>query len=104
MRKSIRASLGIAAMLAALSACSGTPTRESTGEYLDDSAITAKVKSAFVQDKTVSALQIKVETFKGSVQLSGYADHAAEAQRAVELARDVPGVKSVKNDIRLKSN
>lgn len=80
--------------------CAGTSTQESTGEYLDDSAITAKVKSAFVSDKQVSALDIKVSTFKGVVQLSGFADSQQEIDRAVELARKVPGVKSVKNDIR----
>lgn len=80
--------------------CAGTSTQESTGEYLDDSAITAKVKSAFVADKQVSALDIQVTTFKGVVQLSGFASSQQEIDRAVELARKVPGVKSVKNDIR----
>ncbi|NMG74676.1 BON domain-containing protein [Aromatoleum diolicum] len=94
----------IVALLTALTACSGTPTRESTGEYLDDSVVTAKVKAAFVEDKTVSALDIKVDTFKGNVQLSGFADNRQEIQRAGELARQVRGVESVKNDIRLKAN
>jgi len=94
----------IFAVLTALTACGGTPTRESTGEYLDDTTITTKVKAAFVEDKTVSALNIKVETFKGKVQLSGFADNQQEIQRATELARRVRGVESVKNDIRLKSN
>lgn len=80
--------------------CAGTSTQESTGEYLDDSAITAKVKSAFVSDKQVSALDIQVTTFKRTVQLSGFAGSQQEIDRAVELARKVPGVKSVKNDIR----
>jgi hyperosmotically inducible protein len=80
--------------------CAGTSTQESTGEYLDDSVITAKVKSAFVADKQVSALDIQVTTFKGVVQLSGFASSRQEIDRAVELAREVPGVKSVKNDIR----
>jgi hyperosmotically inducible protein len=80
--------------------CAGTSTQESTGEYLDDSAITAKVKSAFVADKQVNALDIQVTTFKGVVQLSGFASSQQEIDRAVELARKVPGVKSVKNDIR----
>lgn len=94
----------ILAMVAALTACSGTATRESTGEYIDDSVITARVKSAFVEDKEVNALKIGVETFKGNVQLSGFADHPREIQRAGELARNVRGVESVKNDIRLKPN
>jgi hyperosmotically inducible protein len=80
--------------------CAGAGTQESTGEYLDDSAITTKVKTAFVADKQVGALNIKVSTFKGVVQLSGFAASQQEIDRAVELAREVPGVKSVKNDIR----
>ncbi len=83
-----------------LSGCAGSSTQESTGEYLDDSAITAKVKSAFVADKAVSALDIQTTTFKGMVQLSGFAGSQQEIDRAVALARAVPGVKSVKNDIR----
>jgi hyperosmotically inducible protein len=79
--------------------CAGTSSQESTGEYLDDSAITAKVKSAFVSDKQVKALDIQVTTFKGVVQLSGFAGSQQEIDRAVVLARKVPGVKSVKNDI-----
>ncbi|NMG45400.1 BON domain-containing protein [Aromatoleum toluvorans] len=92
----------LAAVLTALTACSGTPTRESTGEYIDDSVITTRVKTAFVQDKAVDALDIKVVTFKGAVQLSGFANDKQEMERAVQLARNVKGVTSVKNDIRLK--
>lgn len=84
--------------------CAGTPTRESAGERIDDSVITTKVKALYVEDKTVSALGINVETFKGVVQLSGFADNQTEVDRAVELARGVKGVNSVKNDIRLKSS
>ena len=83
--------------------CSSTPTRESTGEQVDDTWITTKVKAKFVEDKDVSALNIAVETFKGTVQLSGFANSQDERMRAVELARGIKGVKSVKNDIRLKS-
>lgn len=83
--------------------CSSTPTRESTGEAVDDTWITTKVKAKFVEDKDVSALNIAVETFKGTVQLSGFANSVDERERAVELARGIKGVKSVKNDIRLKS-
>lgn len=96
---------GLAAILLAmmLAACSGSPTQESTGEFIDDSAITTKVKAAFVQDKTVDATDIKVDTFKGTVQLSGFADDHTEIERAVQIASKVPGVKSVRNDIQLKS-
>lgn len=99
-----RAKLGLSAaiLMVALSACAGGPARESTGEYLDDASITTKIKTAFVQDTTVSAMNVKVETFKGNVQLSGFANDQAEVERAVRIARTTPGVKSVKNDIRLK--
>lgn len=89
-----------AAML--LGACAGTPSRESTGEYIDDTAITSKVKAALLKDKQVSGLAISVETFKGTVQLSGFANTAEERARAVELAQAVPGVGRVTDDIRLK--
>lgn len=85
-----------------LVACGGSPTRESTGEHIDDSVITAKIKTAFIQDKQVDALDIKVETFKGAVQLSGFANSQSEIDRAAKLSADVAGVKSVRNDIRLK--
>jgi hyperosmotically inducible periplasmic protein len=83
--------------------CASTTTRESAGEVIDDSVITTKVKAAFVEDKAVSANNINVETFKGTVQLSGFANNATEMRRAEEIARGIKGVKSVKNDIRLKA-
>jgi osmotically-inducible protein OsmY len=82
--------------------CASTSSRESAGEYVDDVAITAKVKAAFVNDPTVKATEINVETFKGDVQLSGFVAQPADAQKAVEIARGVKGVTSVKNDIRVK--
>jgi osmotically-inducible protein OsmY len=82
--------------------CAGGPTQESTGEYLDDSALTTKVKSTLLNDPQVSGLAINVETFKGEVQLSGFANTEAERQRAAALASKVPGVLAVTNDIRLK--
>jgi hyperosmotically inducible protein len=85
-----------------LAACTATPTDESTGEYIDDAAITAKVKTALVQDPEVSGLAINVETFKGTVQLSGFANTGRERQRAGTLARSVEGVQSIQNDIQLK--
>lgn len=89
-------------LLAALTACGGSPSKESTGEYFDDSVITTKVKTAFVQSKEVKATNIVVETFKGNVQLSGFADSRTEIERAAQIAAKVSGVKSVRNDIRLK--
>jgi osmotically-inducible protein OsmY len=83
--------------------CGSTPTSASAGQEVDDSVITAKVKAKFVEDKAVSALAISVETYKGVVQLSGFANNVTEQERAGEIARTVTGVKSVKNDVRLKS-
>lgn len=81
-----------------------TSTKESAGQMIDDSAITTKVKSAFVQDEKVSALRISVTTNKGIVQLSGFANSAQEAAHAAEVAGQVPGVKAVKNNIELKDS
>ncbi|MFA7387607.1 MAG: BON domain-containing protein [Thiohalobacteraceae bacterium] len=88
----------LAAMLS-LGGCAGDGAAKSTGDYIDDSAITAKVKSQMLADKTVSGLKINVDTFKGTVQLSGFVDSEAEARRAVEIAQGVKGVKSVQNDL-----
>ena len=85
-------------LLVSLVACAPTPTREGTGEYIDDSLITSKVKAAFAADPSVKATQVKVETFKGTVQLSGFVDSRESAEKAVEIARSVKGVQSVKND------
>lgn len=90
------------AMLILLVGCASTHSRESTGEYIDDTAITAKVKAALVADKEVSAMSVNVETFRGVVQLSGFADNSAEISKAVRVTRGVKGVKSVKNDLRVK--
>ena len=90
------------AMLILLVGCASQATRESTGEYIDDTAITTKVKAALVADKEVSALSVNVETYRGVVQLSGFADNQSEISRAVSVARGVKGVKSVKNDLRVK--
>lgn len=85
-----------------LGGCAGTPIQESTGEYLDDTTITSKVKGTLLSDPQVSGLAINVETFKGTVQLSGFANSEDERQRAVDLAASVNGVQSVQNDIVLK--
>ena len=93
-------------MLAAVSVfavgCAGTETRSSTGEYIDDSVITAKVKTALLNSPEVSGLAIDVETFRGEVQLSGFVDTKEEREKAGKLAKAVQGVLSVKNDIRVK--
>ncbi|MEO8223346.1 MAG: BON domain-containing protein [Gammaproteobacteria bacterium] len=87
----------------ALGACASTRTQEAPGEYTDDAVITAKVKAELVENKQVSAANINVETFRGVVQLSGFADNQAEINAAVAEAKAVKGVKSVKNDIRVKT-
>jgi hyperosmotically inducible periplasmic protein len=92
----------VPAVLLGLGGCAGTAKQESVGEFVDDSVITAKVKSAFVEDKEVSALKISVETNKGVVQLSGFVSDTHESWKAAQLARSVNGVKSVRNDLAVK--
>jgi osmotically-inducible protein OsmY len=82
--------------------CSSTPTHESTGEYVDDSAITAKVKAAILKDPALKTLQISVTTYKGVVQLSGFVDSKEMVDRAGELAGQASGVRNVKNDLIVK--
>jgi len=101
--------LALAALLAVsigfvsfTSGCAATATRESTGQYVDDSATTIKVKAAFVEDPIVKALDVKVETFKGVVQLSGFVNTAEEKSQATRIARTVAGVTDVKNSIIVK--
>lgn len=96
------ATLFAAIALTALVGCASTSTQESTGQYFDDTTITAKVKAAIFNDASLKSKEINVETFKGRVQLSGFvADHADIAQ-AGAVARSVGGVTGVKNDIRHK--
>ena len=90
------------ALVTAFLGCASTPTKEGTGEYIDDSAITTKVKSAILGDPALKVFQINVETFKGEVQLSGFVDSAASAKKAGEVARGVGGVKSVRNNLVVK--
>jgi len=89
-------------LVTAFLGCASTPTRESSGQYVDDSAITTRVKAAIFDDPSLKVLQINVETFKGEVQLSGFVDSAQNVRRAGEVARGVQGVKSVKNDLIVK--
>jgi osmotically-inducible protein OsmY len=91
-----------ASLVATLAGCASTPTKEGTGEYIDDAVITAKVKASIFNDPTLKATEINVETFKGDVQLSGFVAQPQDAQRAAEIARGVKGVVSVKNDVRVK--
>jgi osmotically-inducible protein OsmY len=82
--------------------CAGSQKHESTGEYLDDSAITTKVKTSILADSKLKMLQISVETFKGAVLLSGFVDSKDHSTRAAELARTVKGVKMVNNSLIVK--
>jgi hyperosmotically inducible protein len=89
-------------LMATTLGCASTSTKEGTGEYVDDTVITTKVKAAILNEPTLKSAEINVETFKGVVQLSGFVSSQAAENKAVEVARTVGGVKSVKNDMRLK--
>lgn len=90
----------VAAMLAIfMSGCGVFGGQQTAGEYVDDATITTRVKSRFVEDEKVNALRLSVETMQGTVQLSGFAASSAERQRAGEIARGVPGVRGVRNDV-----
>lgn len=92
----------LALTLLTTAGCASTPKTEGTGEYVDDSVVTTKVKAALINDPDVSAAEVNVETFKGVVQLSGFVNSRADMNKAIEIARGIKGVKSVKNDMRLK--
>lgn len=101
-RNQVFSSFVFAATLALLLGCASTRDQESTGEYLDDSLITTKVKAAIFREPTLKLLEINVETFKGVVQLSGFVNSQADINKAIEITRGIKGVKSVTNDMRLK--
>lgn len=92
----------LAVAVASAAGCASTAKQEGTGQYIDDTVITAKVKAAIFDNDLTKAYEINVETFKGVVQLSGFVSSQAAASKAVDLARGVSGVRSVKNDMRLK--
>jgi osmotically-inducible protein OsmY len=92
----------LAVMLATLLGCASTSKKEGTGEYLDDTIVTSKVKAAVLNEPSLKSAEINVETFKGVVQLSGFVSTEANIQKAVEVAHSVNGVTSVKNDMRVK--
>jgi osmotically-inducible protein OsmY len=89
-------------LIVSLVACASTSKQEGTGEYVDDSVITTKVKSMLASDDFLKSFEISVETFKGTVQLSGFVDSQKAIDKAGEIARSVQGVKSVKNDLNVK--
>lgn len=92
----------IALTLTAVAGCSSSPKKEGTGEYLDDSVTTTKVKSAILNEPGLKVAEINVETFKGVVQLSGFVSSQDAANKAVEVARGVGGVKEVRNNMHIK--
>jgi osmotically-inducible protein OsmY len=105
--KSMTRTTRISALLAAFAmattlGCASTSKSEGTGEYVDDSVITAKVKTAIFEEPTLKSAEINVETFKGTVQLSGFVASQSSADKAIIVARNVRGVTSVKNDMRVK--
>ncbi|HTH94902.1 MAG TPA: BON domain-containing protein [Rhodocyclaceae bacterium] len=89
-------------VLSIVVSCAATPRQEGSGEYVDDSVLTTKVKAAVFNEPSLKSAEINVETFKGVVQLSGFVTSQTNINKAVELARGVPGVKSVKNDMHVK--
>jgi osmotically-inducible protein OsmY len=110
MKLSLRSVTSLTVLVASLAAvqfnagCAGTATRESTGEYIDDATISAKVKAALIKDPVVKALDVKVDTFKGAVQLSGFVDTQEQSAQAERIAASMNGVQSVKNNLQLKSS
>jgi osmotically-inducible protein OsmY len=110
MKPTLRSIASLAALAGGLalvqfnSGCAATATRQSTGEYVDDAAITAKVKAAFVKDPLVKALDVKVDTYKSVVQLNGFVETEQQKEQAQRLAASVPGVASVTNNIAIKTN
>ena len=96
------ATLLFAASLVVIAGCASTAKHEGTGEYVDDTVITTKVKAEIFNEPTLKSSEINVETFKGVVQLSGFVSSNASIDKAVSIARSVKGVVTVKNDMRLK--
>jgi osmotically-inducible protein OsmY len=89
-------------VLASLLGCASTSKQEGTGEYVDDTVLTSKVKAAIFNEPSLKSAEINVETFKGVVQLSGFVNSREDINKAAQIARGVQGVTSVKNDMRLK--
>ncbi len=101
-RNGLIGSLILIMFIVTLMACASTAKKESTGEYVDDSVITTKVKSGLAADDFLNSFQISVETFKGTVQLSGFVNTIKAVDKADEIAHSVNGVKYVKNNLVVK--
>jgi osmotically-inducible protein OsmY len=102
MRKLIQGVVMGAALALGATGCSVMDGQQSAGAYASDSSITAKVKAKFVEDPVVSAMRLNVDTMNGVVQVSGFAKSAEEERRALQLARSVEGVKSVRDSIEVR--
>jgi osmotically-inducible protein OsmY len=102
LRRGAAAAVLAALLGSAIAGCSSTPTQQSAGQAIDDGVVTAKVKAALVQDPVTKAHEINVDTFKGTVQLSGFVESDEARARAVELAKDVDGVKQVKDALEVR--
>ena len=98
----IFSTLSVIVLLTFFVGCASTTKHEGTGEYVDDTVITTKVKALILNDDSLKSSEINVETFKGVVQLSGFVNSNADINKAIEVTRKVKGVTSVKNDMRLK--
>ena len=92
----------LAVSLGTVVGCASTSTQQGTGEFVDDAVITTKVKALIIEDPLTKVLEIKVKTFKGEVQLSGFVSSRAAANRAIELARSAKSVTAVKDDMQIK--
>jgi hyperosmotically inducible protein len=106
MKKLVRNFCSTLALMSALVlwGCAGDQTHQSTGEMMDNTAITAKVKAALIDDPEVKGMSVKVDSFRGEVQLNGFVDTEAQKRRAEEIAAGVDGVKMVKNNLTVKTN
>ncbi|HEY4366514.1 MAG TPA: BON domain-containing protein [Steroidobacteraceae bacterium] len=105
MMRNTRAAMLLGALIGTsmvIAACSSTPTQQSTGQAIDDGVITAKVKAKLIDDPVTKAHEINVETFKGNVQLSGFVESDQARARALEIAREVDGVKNVKDGMQIR--
>ena len=104
MMRNFTKALLVAAVIGstAMAGCTATATRQSTGEVVDDGVVTAKLKAKLIDDPVTKAYQINVETFKGTVQLSGFVDSAEASSRAAQLAGQVGGVKDVENSLEVR--
>jgi hypothetical protein len=102
MRNSLKKAVAVLGLVALLGGCAATEHRETAGQFVDDSTVTARIKTAMLNDSELKANEIHVETMKGVVQLSGFVGSKAEADRAARVAREIPGVKSVVNDLHVR--